>query len=409
MRLALTWAGTHPLRVLVLIALVGLPCGAAAPPLALVEAGRYACVGEPGSVAVADLDGDGRLDAVVANQASGMVSVFRGLGGGALAEARGSPFPAGPNPNDLAVGDFDSDGRPDLAIANHDSDRVTILLAGEAGFGARPAGPLVAGVRPHPHGIAAADLDGDGDLDLALDSWEDDTVRLFWGDGAGDFTPAAAALAVGPHPYQKVRLADVDGNGAADVLTADLEGSSVTVLLGDGRGGFRPAPGSPFPAGDAPFAVAAGDLDGDGAVDLAVTSSASNSTQRGRDGLALLRGDGRGGFAAWPGASLPLATGRAPVAVAACDLDGDGRVEAVTADYSGDSFTLARVTAQGVATSTHSAGRAPEDVACGDLDGDGRAELLVVLGGEDELVVLRWVRQPAQRVAAPLAQPALGL
>lgn len=377
------------MRRLAVASLVALACAAAEPPSVLREAARYACGRQPGSVAVADLDRDGRLDAVVANQASGTVSVFNGVGGGALAEAPGSPFPAGPNPNDLALGDFDGDGRPDLAVANHDSDRVTVLLAGDAGFAPRPAGPLAVDVRPHPHGLAAADLDGDSDLDLALDSWEDDTVRLFWSDGTGAFTPAASPLAVGPHPYQKVRLADVDGDGTADVLTPNLEGASVTVLLGDGRGGFQPAPGSPFAAGDAPFAVAAGDLDGDGALDLAVTSSASNSTGRGRDGLVLLRGDGRGGFTPFPGVANPLSTGSAPVAVAACDLDGDGRAEAATADYSGDTVTVVALGQGAPSIARHAVGRTPEDLACGDLDGDDRDELLVATSGDDALVVLR--------------------
>ncbi len=375
-------------RRLGVAAFVALAC-AAAPPSALLEVARYPCGSEPGSVALADLDGDGRLDALVANQASGTVSVLRGIGDGVLAEAPGSPFAAGPNPNDLAVGDFDGDGRPDLAVANHDSDYVTVLLAGEASFAPRPAGALAVGVRPHPHGLAAADLDGDGDLDLALDSWEDDTVRLFWGDGTGAFLPAAAPLAVGPHPYQKVRLADVDGDGAVDVLTPDLEGGTVTVLLGDGHGSFQPAPGSPFAAGDAPFAVAAGDLDGDGALDLAVTSSASNSTGQGRDGLVLLRGDGRGGFAPYPGLANPVATGEAPVAVVTCDLDGDGRAEAATADYSGDSVTIVALGERSPSIARQAVGRTPEDIACGDLNGDGRDELLVATSGDDLLVVLR--------------------
>ncbi len=175
------------------------------------------------------------------------------------------------------------------------------------------------------------------------------------------------------------------------MLTANLRSGDVTVLLGDGEGGFRPAPGSPFAAGDAPFAVAAGDFDGDGIPDLAVASSASNSTGRGRDGLILLRGDGHGGFAPFDGAVEPLPTGAAPVAVAACDLDGAGRDEAITADYNGGSVTTASWSEAGAVTPTRSVGSNPEALACGDLDGDGRDEVLVVLGGDDALVILKLV------------------
>ncbi len=370
-----------------LVPLFGLGCASPLSPN-LVEIARHPTGRGPAAVAVADLDGDGRLDAAVANAASGDVSVFLGQPAGRFSEVSGSPFAAGPNPNDLAVADFDGDGASDLALANHDSDRVTVLLARAGRWVPASAGPLIVGVRPHPHGIAAGDLDGDGRPDLALDSWEDDSVHLFWGDGDGGFR-AGPVLQVGDHPYHKVRLADIDASGTLDVLTANLRGGDVTVLLGDGQGGFRPAPGSPFAAGDAPFAVTAGDFDGDGAADLAVASSASNSTGRGRDGLILLRGDGRGGLAPFGGSVQPLPTGAAPVAVAACDLDGDGRAEAITADYNGGSVTTASWREPGAVTRTVPVGRQPEGIACGDLDGDGLDEVLVVLGGADLLVILR--------------------
>ncbi len=375
-----------PRLLLPLVPLAGLGCASPLSPT-LVEIGRYPTGREPAAVAVADLDGDGRLDAAVANQVSGDVSVFLGQSAGRFSEASGSPFAAGPNPNDLAVADFDGDGAPDLALANHDSDRVTVLLARAGGWVPAAGGPLIVGVRPHPHGIAAGDLDGDGRPDLVLDSFEDDSVHLFWGDGAGGFR-AGPVLRVGDHPYHKVRLADVDASGTLDVLTANLRGGDVTVILGDGKGGFQPAPGSPFAAGDAPFAVAAGDFEGDNAPDLAVASSASNSTGRGRDGLILLRGDGHGGFAPFAGSVEPLPTGAAPVAVAACDLDGDGRDEAITADYNGGGVTTASWREAGAVTHTRSVGSNPEALACADLDGDGREEMLVVLGGDDALVIL---------------------
>ena len=233
-----------------------------------------------------------------------------------------------------------------------------------------PLSPTLIEIGRHPTGrgaaaVAVADLDGDARLDAAV---------------------ANAA-------------ATVDANGTLDVLTANLRGGDVTVLLGDGQGGFRPAPGSPFAAGDAPFAVAAGDFDGDGAADLAVASSASNSTGRGRDGLILLRGDGRGGLAPFGGSVRPLPTGAAPVAVAACDLDGDGRAEAITADYNGGSVTTASWREPGAVTRTVPVGRQPEGIACGDLDGDGREEVLVVvLGGDDALVILRAVEGHEGRI-----------
>ncbi len=103
----------------------------------------------PGSLALADVNGDGKLDVVVANEKSNDVSVLLGDDRRGFSPARGSPFRAGPNPNDIAVGDFNRDGRPDLAIANHETQDVTVLLAtGEEDSRRRPAPPSASRSNP---------------------------------------------------------------------------------------------------------------------------------------------------------------------------------------------------------------------------------------------------------------------
>ena len=105
---------------------------------------RHFAVGSaPGSVLVEDLNGDGRLDLVVANEKSNDVSVLLDDGKGGFSPSRGSPFRAGRNPNDLASGDFDGDGRVDLAIANHETQHVTVLLGdGRGAFAPAPSSPV---------------------------------------------------------------------------------------------------------------------------------------------------------------------------------------------------------------------------------------------------------------------------
>ena len=144
----------------------------------------------PGSVAVADFNGDGKLDLVTANELGGDASVWLGDGKGGFAPAPGSPVPAGPNPNDLAVGDFSRDGRLDLAFANHETQHLTVLL-GDGKERSAPALQLLVtvAVRPHPHGLATGDFNGDGDLDLVTDSWGEDRLEILRGDGKGGFTP----------------------------------------------------------------------------------------------------------------------------------------------------------------------------------------------------------------------------
>ena len=149
---------------------------------------RFTAGKGPGSLALADLNGDGKFDLVVANDESSDVTILLGDGKGGFDAAPGSPFPAGKSPNDIAVADFDGDGKPDLAFPNHDTSHVTILLGdGRGRFRPASASPVMVRSSPHPHGIAAADFDGDGHVDFAVESWGNDQVEVFFGAGGGRF------------------------------------------------------------------------------------------------------------------------------------------------------------------------------------------------------------------------------
>jgi hypothetical protein len=340
---------------------------------------RFAVGAGPGSVAIADFNGDGKLDIVTANEQSGDASVLLGDGKGGFLPAPGSPFPAGNAPNDIAVGDFNQDGRLDLAFANHETQHLTVLLGdGRGRFVPAPQSPLTVAVRPHPHGIATGDFNGDGRLDLVTDSWAEDRLELLFGDGKGGFTTPGTYVAVGKHPYQRIRVADLNGDGKEDIVSTNLEGNNVSILLGDGKGEFRQPPGSPFPCGDSPFNVAIGDVNGDGVLDLAIVNSPSSTTDRsGRDGLAILIGDGHGGFTAMPGS--PFVTAKRPNMVAIGDVDGDGVADVVWSNPDGDSITVSKMSRKrSVASrSTLSVPGHPKGLAIRDLNGDGKADIVV--------------------------------
>jgi hypothetical protein len=225
---------------------------------------RFAVGSAPGIVLVEDLNGDGRLDLVVANEKGSDVSVLLSDGKGGFSPARGSPFPAGPSPNDLTSGDFNGDGRVDLAIANHETQHLTVLLGDGRGALAPARGsPVTVVVRPHVHGVAAGDFNGDGSLDLVTDSWANDRVVVVFGDGKGRFAMPGTYVSVGKHPYQRVRVADLNGDSRADIIMMSRSGAVASRAVVS-------VPGHPK-------GLVLRDLNGDGKAEIVTTNSTSDS------------------------------------------------------------------------------------------------------------------------------------
>ena len=227
------------------------------------------------------------------------VTLFANAGG---SFRRSGAVPAGLNPTEILALDLDRDGRVDLAIANHEASYVTILRGdGRGGFRPAAGSPLSVHSKPHPHTIDACDANGDGWLDLVIDDWGENALTLLLSDGRGGFRGPGSPIPVGRKPYRNLRLRDLDGDGHCDIATPSTAG--VTILRGDGRGGFRAQP--PIPAGPAPFSVQIADLNRDGKPDLAVHNYSGQITDPRDDALTFLLGDGRGGFRLGP----RLATG----------------------------------------------------------------------------------------------------
>lgn len=343
----------------------------------------------PRWISVGDLNHDGHPDIAVANDESGTVSVLLGNGDGGFRESPGSPFPAGHLPNDIAIADMDGDGNPDLVIANHQSPYITILLGdGRGGFRPAPGSPFDVHSNPHPHGVAVADFNRDGHPDVATDSWGANQIELLLGDGKGGLQTPGRYFATGRRPYERLRSADFNRDGLPDIVTTNLDDETVTILLGDGKGGFRSAPGSPFRAGAKPWEVAIDDVNGDGNKDLVVIPYERDLPDPSENVVTVLLGNGKGGFASMAGPPLSLHDCRGPNGVTVGDVEGDGRRDIVVACAESRSLMLFEIDRTGhfvASTLPYKGGWGGVSVA---RLGSGRAEEIITANHDDGTITI---------------------
>jgi len=330
--------------------------------------------GMPGNVAMGDVNKDGKLDLLVANRRG--ITVLLGQGDGRFQPAAGSPVQAPERASEMLLCDLDGDQVLDLALGNHDSYEVTLLRGdGTGGFSVAANSPLImkAGRSPHTHGLHAGDLNGDGNIDLVTVNNADNDVSVAFGDGKGGFTRAAASFPVGPSPYPGA-VADLNGDGLAEIIATSTGRHSqpeeqstraLTVLFGDGHGGFRV---SRVPLKTIlPWYVAVGDLSGDGKPDLAVSHAE-------RKELSVLIGDGKGGFTETAGSPFDL--GHPAWHLAIMDANGDRKPDIVAAAGEGIRVMLGdgRGGFRAAPGSPFGPGKGIWQLAIGDLNGDGKQD-----------------------------------
>ena len=316
-------------------------------------------VGDPRSVAVGDFNGDGKVDLAIPNQVANNVAILLGTGNGSFSAA--TNFAAGSGPRFVAVGDFNGDGKLDLAVANNGSNDVSILLGtGAGGF----SSPTNFAVGANPFSVAVGDINGDSKLDLVTANTGSDNLSVLMGTGTGSFS-AASNFSVGSQP-DSVAVADLNRDGKLDLVVANFNSGDVSILLGAGNGNFAAA--NNFAVSPGAFSVAVGDFNGDAALDVVTANFNPNN-------VSILLGTGTGGF----GVASNLALGLQTRSLAIGDFNGDGKLDLAVANSNANNVSILLGTGTGIFTvsGAFSVGTQPDFVAMGEFNGDGKPDLAV--------------------------------
>jgi hypothetical protein len=351
----------------------------------------------PQALVIGQFDADTNLDIAVADQNSDDVSILLGDGAGSLA-LNGSVFSLGSDPVALAQGSFNGDAFPDLAVVDFGDDEIASLLGTGAGS-FDPAVPVsVYSVGTSPQSVAAGDLDNDGNSDLVVANFFSDDITVLTSNGDGTFTTSQTIPLPADSGPWAVALGSIDGDGNPDLVVADLSDETIWVLLGNGDGTFPTSPPGitsiTLPGNPGPGAVVIADFDG-GDMDLAIVNRGHAGdtcppppANTADDTVTILIGHGDGLFSA----PVSYAVGSNPRGVAVGDFNKDGFTDVVTANYCSDDVSLLFGNGDGTLQTAvnHFLGSnsRPTGIAVGDLDNDTFDDVAVSNSGGDSVSVL---------------------
>lgn len=338
------------------------------------------------SVAAGDFNGDGKTDLAVTNYNSNRVGVLRNNGNGTFVAAV-TYLSGGNKPYAVTAADFNGDGKTDLAVTNYNSNSVGVLI--NNGNGTFAAAVSYASGGDSPGSVAAGDFNGDGKADLAVTNYYSANISVLLNKGNGVFNPAVAYGSGGSNP-NSVAAGDLSGDGKADIAVANYSSGKIGVLINKGSGAFAVA--VPYSSGQAdPIAVTIGDFSGDGKADLAAAHYISST-------IGVLNNNGNGTF----GAALSYASGgNGPYSVTTGDFNGDGKTDLAAANYSSKTAGVLQNNGNGTfaaAAAFPSGGTNAYAIAAADFNSDGATDLAVANHTSSTAGVLLNTCRPCPRI-----------
>lgn len=320
-----------------------------------------------GAMTTGDFDHDGIADVVTVGQS---VSVLLGDGAGGfrapvISPGGGQPF--------IVTGDFDADGTLDLAfsegpgiVGQNDPSQVVVVLGnGDGSFQAPVQYPVDDGA----WSLSAGDFDGDGKADLAALATGSNVVIVLVGNGDGTFRPAVRSAATSAMIGMVAADFDLDHKLDVAALVRYNNANAVALIRGRGDGRFGAVVDSPGPGVNESVAgMITADVDGDGKIDLI-------GTQPGEDGLLIWLGRGDGSFRA----PRQVPAGRQPMSIAQADLNGDGKIDLVTTNVVGHDISVLLGTGDGTFQDPvhHPVAGDITAIVVSDVNGDGRPDLML--------------------------------
>jgi len=333
----------------------------------------------PLCVIAADVNGSGKAALISANLDDNTLTVLTNNGNGEYTLS--ATLEVGAYPNSVIAADVKGQGTLDLICVNGGDNTLTLLTNnGHGSFGSNTSYNVGNGA----DSVIAADLNGDGSLDLVCANFDDNTLTVLTNDGQGGFV-VSSTNAVGRFP-DFVEAADLRGSGNLDLISVNWGANTLTVLTNNGFGAF--GSNATYAVGSFPVSLAVADVNGDGSPDLVCANSDD-------DTLSALTNNGSGAFVL---ASLISTSGAnvdfGPQSIVAADVNGDGKVDLIFVDFSDfyvpGILTVLTNDGTGVFTMTTvpNVGAGPEWVVAADLNGDGKLDLVTANHLDDTLSVL---------------------